>query len=155
MRRKVVVAAIVLLVAFSLTAGLLLECLDVGKNQSNLFTYPFSVKDKVFVVSVETNWDAKQAPSVTLLNSSNSVRHAIELYFLGETEEKTISYNITFPCDLLWGNVSLIWKYSTVDPDRYDLVNNGTHTSLEMTFEYKPFFSGIGYFVILGSEGAW
>ena len=154
-KRKFIVVAAILLIAISLAAGILYACLEVDREEeTNLFTYPLSVRDKTFIVTVETNWNAERMPSVTLLNVSDVTRHSVELYFLGGSK-KTISYNITIPTDLLWGNISLVWKYYLQAPDRYTLSNNVTHNSLQMTFEYEPHFSGIGYFEIIGTEGAW
>ena len=154
-KRKLIVVAAILLIAISLAAGILYACLEVDREEeTNLFTYPLSVGDKTFIVTVETNWNAERMPSVTLLNVSDVTRHSVELYFLGGSK-KTISYNITIPTDLLWGDISLVKKYYLQDPDRYTLSNNGTHNSLQMTFEYEPHFSGIGYFEIIGTEGAW
>ena len=152
MKRRIIVVTAVGLIIISLTAGLLLTFL--GQEENNLYTYPLSVGDKTFTVTVKTNWNAEREPIVKLLNSSDA-RYAVELYFLGGSK-KTITYNITIPTDLLWGNISLIWKYYLQNPDRYTLSNNGTHNSLQMTFfDYDPFFSGNGYFEILGTEGAW
>ena len=148
MEKKLIVVAATLVIAVSLAAGTLLASL--GASTPNLFTYPLSAGDKNYVITVETNWNAETAPTVSLLNYS----HGIELYFRGGTE-KTISYNITIPNDLLWGNISLVWKYYLQDPDRYTLSSNSTHNSLQMTFDYSPFFSGSGYFEIKGTEGAW
>ncbi len=148
-------ALILILVITAVAAGILLTCLEVNQEEeTNLFTYPLSVGNKTFIITVETNWDAERAPSVTLLNVTDINRHSVELYFLGGSK-KTISYNITIPTDLLWGDISLIKKYYLQDPDRYTLSNNCTHNSLQMTFEYVPPFSGIGYFEILGTKGAW
>ena len=154
-KRNLIVVVAILLVVISLAAGILMACLEVNqKEETNLLTYPLSVEDKTFIVTVVTNWNAERAPSVTLLNVSDINRHSVELYFLGGSK-KTISYNITIPTDLLWGDISLVWKYYLQDTDRYTLSNNGTHNSLQMTFEYEPFFSGRGYFEIIGTKGAW
>ena len=154
MNRKLIIHATISLIAISLTVGILWANLPSGQEETNLFTYPLSVGNKTYIVTVETNWTEERAPSVTILNSSNN-RYPIELFFLGGTVNKTVSYNITIPTDLLWGNISLIRKYYLVNPDNYTLINNGTHNSLQMTFDYQPFFSGNGYFEILGTEGAW
>jgi hypothetical protein len=154
-KRKIVVVAAIMLIFISLTAGTLYAYFKVDRQEkTNLFIYPLSVGDKTFIVTVETNWNQEPKPSVSLLNLSDVSRYAIELYFLGGTK-KTISYNIAIPTDLLWGNISLIWKYYMQNPERYTLSNNGTYNSLQMTFDYDPFFSGSGYFEILGTEGAW
>jgi hypothetical protein len=153
--RKLIVVAAILLIAISLAAGISYACLEVGqKEETNLFTYPLSVGDKTFIVTVETNWNSERMPSVTLLNVSDVNRHYVEVYFL-EGSKKTITFNTTIPTDLLRGDISLVWKYYLQNPDRYTLSNNGTHNSLQITFDYDPFFSGIGYFEILGTEGAW
>jgi hypothetical protein len=154
MKRKIIIPAAISLIAILLTIGILWANLPSGQEETNLFTYPLSVGNKTYIVTVETNWTEERVPSVTLLNSSNN-RYPIELIFLGGTVEKTISYNITIPTDLLWGNISLIRKYYLVNPDYYTLTNNKTHNSLQMTFDYQPFFSGIGYFEILGTQGVW
>lgn len=151
--------ALILLTSSMIVAGILLG--DLGKGEvsdSKLYTYPLSVGDKTFIVTVETNWTAERKPSVSLLNSSDPNQCAIELYFRGHTDKnvnwETITYNITIPNDLLWGDISLVWKYYPQDSDRYALSNNSTHNSLQMTFDYSPFFSGSGYFIIKGTEGA-
>ncbi len=153
-KRRIIVSAAISLVIIFLLTGILLARLEVVQEEkTNLFTYPFSVKDKTYIVTLETNWNAERVPSVSLINSS-SIPHAIELYFLGGTK-KTISYNITIPTDLLWGNISLVWKYYLQNPNSYILMNNGTHNSLQKTFEYNPPFSGTGYFEILGTQSVW
>ena len=154
MKRKFIVVAAVSLIAISLTVGIWVGLQFGAEQEITHFTYPFLVGDKNFTVTVETNWNEEREPSVSLLNSSDS-RYPIELYFLGGTEQKTVSFEINIPTDLLWGNISLIRKYYIVDPNNYTLINNGTHNSLQMTFDYQPFFSGSGYFEILGTEGAW
>ena len=151
MKKRFIVVAAVGLIIISLATGLLLTVLS--QEETNVYTYPLSVGDKTFTVTVKTNWNAEQEPTVKLLNSSDA-RYSVELYFLGGSKQ-TITYTITIPTDLLWGNISLIWKYYLQNPDRYTLSNNGTHNSLQMTFDYDPFFSGRGYFEILGTEGAW
>jgi hypothetical protein len=153
MKRKFMIAAATSLITISLTVGIWAG-LQLGKEKINRFTYPLLVGDKTYVVTVETDWTEERAPSVSLLNSSDN-RYPIELVFLGGTIEKTVSYKITIPTDLLWGNISLIRKYYIVDPDNYTLVDNGTNNSLQMTFDYQPSISGSGYFEILGMEGAW
>jgi hypothetical protein len=112
----------------------------------NLFTYPISVADKTYTVTLETNWDKENPPTVSLINVATG--HAVELYYRGG-DKKSVTYNITIPTDLIAGNVSVIWKYYLQNPDRYLLSNNGTHNSLQMTFDYDPIFSGMGYFEIM------
>ena len=154
MKKKFVIATSISLIALLLTIAVLWANLPSSQDEKNLFTYPLLIGNKTYTVTVETNWNQERAPSVALLNSSNN-HYPLELYFLGGTQEKNISYTINIPTDLLWGNISLIRKYYLVDSKYYTLINNGTHNSLQMTFDYQPFFSGNGYFEILGTEGAW
>jgi hypothetical protein len=150
-----VIALVLILAIMTVAVGILVMRLEVNREEkNNLFTYPLSVGNKTFIITVKTNWDAERKPSITLLNVTDINRHSIELYFLGGIK-KNISYNITIPTDLLWGEISLVWKYYLQDPDSYTLSNNCTHNTLQKTFEYDPFFSGSGYFEILGTEGAW
>jgi len=157
MNKRALAIALILLASSIIVAGILLG--DLGKDDasnSKLYTYPLSVGNKTFIVTVEANWTAEREPSVSLLNSSEPNQYAIELYFRGHTDKnvnwETITYNIAIPDDLLWGDISLVWKYYTQDPDRYTLSNNSTHNSLQMTFDYSPFFSGSGYFIIEGTD---
>jgi hypothetical protein len=124
--------------------------LENSKNETNLFTYPISVGDKTYSITLEADWNKENPPTVHL---SNLTKHAVQLHFLGDTK-KTVAYKITIPTELIDGNISLIWKYYQQNPDRYTLSSNSTHNSLQMTFDYDPHFSGMGYFEILGTEGA-
>jgi hypothetical protein len=153
MKRKFIITITASLIVISFAVRLLAG-LQLNKQETNRFTYPLLVGNKTFIVTVETNWNEERAPSVALLNSSDN-RYPLELVFLGGTKEKNISYKITIPNDLLWGNMSLIRKYYIVNPDNYTLTNTAEHNSLQMTFDYQPFFSGSGYFEILGTQGAW
>lgn len=152
MNKKITIAAIAILalVAIALAGILLANTGTTQQEKTNRFTYSLSAGDKTCTVTVEANWDQENPPSVTL---SNGTRHAVDLYFRGETK-KTVTYTITIPTELLSGNISLVKKYYLQSPDSYILHNNGAYNSLEMTFDYDPNFSGIGYFEIVGTEGA-
>ncbi len=150
MKRKLIVLTAVSSIAFVLIAGIYLAHLT----EIRTYTYPLSVENKTFIVTVETNWNGERKPTVSLTNSSDIYSHGVILYFLGGSKQ-TVSYNITVPASLINGNISLVWKYYLQNPDRYILSSNGTHNSLQMTFDYDPYFSGRGFFEILGSEGDW
>jgi hypothetical protein len=152
-KKKVLVAASAPVIAAILVAAVVLPGLGV-QEETSLYTYPFSIGDKTYNITLETNWNNEQSPTVSLTNSSEITRHAIILYFLGGSK-KTLTYNITIPTDLLGGNISLVWKYYQQNPDRYLLTNNGTHNSVQMTFDYSPPFSGTGYFEIAGTKVTW
>jgi len=154
----IVFITILLLSSLIVVAGVAINPTEDDVPDSNFYTFPLSVADNTYIVTVEANWTRDHPPAVFLVNSSIPDKPAIELYFWGTTEKnatwETVTYNITFPTDLLWGDISVIHKYYRVDPTKYSLSSNSTHTSLQMTFEYSPFFSGSGYFMIEGTEGA-
>jgi hypothetical protein len=153
MHRKVIIVGAVSLLIIALTAGILTRPQTVQETKQTSYTYPFTVKDKTYMVILETNWAAQKIPTVTLSNTSLTP-YSLTLYFLGGSKA-TITYNITIPTDLLSGDISLLWKYYVQNPNRYTLTNNGAANTLQMTFNYDPYFSGIGYFEILGTDGAW
>jgi hypothetical protein len=150
MKRKIIVAAAVISLTIVCAMGLLWAGLQKPQQETKVFNYPITVDNKTYAVTLETNWDAEQTPTVSLSNSSG--RHALELYFLGGTP-KNVTYIIIFPTDLIGGNISLIRKYYLQDPDTYILHNDGAYNSLEVTFGYDPNFSGDGYFEVVGTEG--
>ncbi len=119
-------------------------------DENNLFTYNLSVGGKTFTVTVETN--STIAPNVEI-PESDPMKHVI-VYFNGGSRN-TLFFNATIPTDLLWGNISLVWKYYLQEPSRYTLSSNSTSNSVYMKFEYDPFMSGRGYFEIRGTEAAW
>jgi hypothetical protein len=90
-------------------------------------------------------------PKVDLSNSSLTDLKYVSVDFFG-SYEKTVFFKITIPTDLLWGNISLIWKYYVQLPDRYVLSNDGTHNSVQMTFNH---IAADEHFEIHGTEGAW
>ncbi len=118
--------------------------------ENNLFTYNLSVGGRTFTVTVETN--STRAPNVEL-PESDPTKYVI-IYFNGGSRN-TLFFNATIPNDLLWGNISLVWKYYLKETNRYTLSSNNTHNSVYMKFEYDPFMSGRGYFEIRGTEAAW
>jgi len=154
----IVFITILLLSSLIVVAGVALNPTEGDVPEVKFYTFPFSVADNTYIVTVEANWTGEHTPAVSLVNSSIPDKPAIELYFWGTTETnvtwETVTYNITIPTSLLWGDISLIHKYYLQDPNSYTLSNNSTHTSLQMTFNYSPFFSGSGYFIIEGTEGA-
>jgi hypothetical protein len=148
MKRVFIAAIAISLIVVSLVAGILL----FETPESKLFIYPISVGDKTYTITINTNWNS--APKVNLSNSSLTDLKYVSVDFTGSSS-KDVSFNITIPTDLLWGNISLFWKYYEQSPNRYTLSNNGTHNSVQMTFTFTPYASGIGHFEIHGTEGAW
>jgi hypothetical protein len=130
MKRKtliLILATVILIVA--LIAGLLwIDLSKVKEAPNKLYTYPISVGDKTYTVTVRTN--GTDAPKVSLPESDPGY---FNCDFFGPTRE-TVGFNITFPPELIGGNISLVWKYYVQDPSRYTLSSNVTHNSIQMTF---------------------
>ena len=141
-------ALILILVITAVAAVILLTRLEVNQEEENdLFTYPLSVGDKTYTITVNTNWTSD---TVVYLPESGDVNY-ISFDFVGPLTT-TVFFNITVPTDLLWGDISLVKKYYLQDPDRYTLSNNGTHNSIQMTFTHIAL---VEHFEIRGTEGAW
>jgi hypothetical protein len=144
-QRTLTITVIAVILILSLAAGLL--WFEIAG--SKLYTYHISVGEKTYIITVVTNWNS--APKVELSNSSLSDLKYVSVDFFG-SYEKNVFFKITIPTDLLWGNISLIWKYYVQSPDRYKLSNDGTHNSLQMTFNHV---AADEHFEIHGTEGAW
>jgi uncharacterized protein YxeA len=100
-----IIVIVLMLVAVTITGTLLIwhnhQCIT-------LFSYPISVDNKTFTVTLEANWEKENPPKVSLINASAGL--AVELYFRGG-DKKSLTYDITIPTGLVAGNVSVIWKY--------------------------------------------
>ncbi len=152
MKRKILALTLAVLILITSIAGILLVDLTGDEEVvRKLYIYPMSVGEKTYILTVNTNWTS--SPKVDLSPETDSLKY-VSVVFSGWSEE-TVFFNVTIPTDLLWGNITLIWKYYEQNPDRYILSNNGTHNSVAMTCIIKPYFSGMGYFMIRGTEGAW
>jgi hypothetical protein len=152
MKRTVLALTLVVVILItSIVVGILLVDLTGAEEAvSNVYTYPVSVGEETHIITVRTNWTSE--PKVYLSNSSlTDPLKYVSVDFMGSSRE-TVFFNITIPTDLLWGNISLVWKYYEQNPDRYTLSNNGTHNSVEMTFTH---IATIEHFEIRGTEGAW
>ena len=148
MKRKALaltLVAVILIIA--LLAGFLWVDLTGNKEVvSKLYTYPVLVGEKTYIITVSTNWTS--APKVYLPEIDSQY---VCCDFIGPNRE-TVGFNITVPTDLIWGNISLVWKYYEQNSDRYTLSNNGTHNSIQMTFNHT---ATVEHFEIRGTEGAW
>jgi hypothetical protein len=160
-------------VALTLAVAILFTALEVGilltdlaredevatnfeeeKVANSRYTYslsPYHGNGKIYIVTVETNWTSK--PKVSLPAEYDTLKY-VSVVFTGWSREN-VFFNVTIPTDLLWGNISLFRKYYEQPPEVYTLSNNGTHNSIGMTCVFTPYFSGVGYFAIRGTEAAW
>ena len=150
MKRTYIIGLAVSLVVVSLVIGTLsIELSGAQKAANKLYSCPLSIGDKTYTVTVVTNETAE--PKVSLPEFSASKYFSVS--FTGTLTGNTpVFFNITYPCDLLWGNFSLVAKYYLQDPSRYTLSNNGTYQSVYM--EYTR-YGVTDYFEIHGTEAAW
>jgi hypothetical protein len=138
---------VVIILIIAIVAGILL--VDFAGDEEavfKLYTYPVTVGEKTYTLNVNTNWTS--APEVYLPEFSSNY---ISFDFRG-TLRATVFFNITIPSDLIWGEISLIWKYYKQNDDRYILSNNSTHNSIQMTFYHTAL---VEHFEIHGTEGIW
>jgi hypothetical protein len=146
-RTAIALTFVVLILITSIVVGILLVDLTGNKEAvSKSYTYPVSVGEKTYIITVSTNWTS--APKVYLPEFDSKY---VCCDFIGPNRE-TVGFNITVPTDLIWGNISLIWKYYEQHAERYTLSNNGTHNSVQMTFNHT---ATVEHFEIRGTEGAW
>jgi hypothetical protein len=143
--KKVVITIAAVIIIASIAAGLLWYEIAGSK----LYTYQISAAEKTYSITVSTNWNS--APKVYLSNSSLTDLKYISVDFLGSCR-KTVTFRITFPSDLLQGNITLVWKYYEQNPNRYTVSNDGTNISVEMTFTHIAVDE---HFEIHGTKGAW
>jgi hypothetical protein len=144
-RKEFALTLVVVMLITALLAGFLwVDLAGEKKASSKLYTYPVSVGEKTYIVTVRTNWTS--APKVYLPEIESKY---VNCDFIGPNRQ-TVSFNITVPTDLIGGTISLIWKYYEQNADRYILSNNGTHNSLQMTFYHT---ATVEHFEIHGTEG--
>jgi len=144
-RKKMALTLGVVILITALLAGFLwVDLVGEKKASSKLYTYPISVGEKTYIITVDTNWTS--APKVYLPEIESKY---VNCDFIGPNRE-TVNFNITVPTDFIGGNISLVWKYYVQNADRYVLSNNGTHNSLQMTFNHT---AKVEHFEIHGTEG--
>ena len=132
MKRKALTLTFVsvILIAGLIAGFLWVDLVAKKETATKLYTYPVSVGEKTYIITVKTNWTS--APRVYLPEPESKY---VNCDFIGPNSQ-TVNFNITIPTDLIGGNISLIWKYYEQNPDRYTLSNNGTHNSIQMSFTH-------------------
>ncbi len=140
--------ALTLIFALLITAiavGLLLVNLaEDDESVCELYTFPVSVGEKTYLISVSSNYSS--APQVYLSEFSENI---VSVDFMG-SERATVFCNITIPADLIWGELSVYHKYYKMNDADYTLSNNGTHHIIQITFYHV---ATIEHFEIRGTEG--
>jgi hypothetical protein len=143
-RKNIVITITVVVIILSLTAGIIWFETAAAKQ----YTYLIGAGDKTYTVTVHTNWNSP--PEVSLSNASTGSKF-ISVDFIGSCS-KTVTFRITFPTELLGGNITLVWKYYEQNPDCYTVTNDGMQTSVEMTFTHTAIDE---HFEVRGTSGAW
>ena len=141
----IVFLAILLISALIVAGGILTNPIEEDESEGNLYTFPLSVADNTYVVSVRSNSTA--VPTVSY--SGMDVLKIVTISFMGDPE--TAFCNVTVPNDLIWGKLSLVFKYYEMDENYYTKTSNSTHTSFY--FEYYQ-IALIKHFELRGTEGA-
>jgi len=142
----VLALTLVVLILFSIIiAGVLLFDLEGGKSEGvRLYTYPVSVAEKTYILAVRTNWTS--APEVYLPEFASNY---VSVDFRGSLRA-TVFFNVTVPADLIWGEISVVWKYYEQSDDGYTLFYNVSHYTVEMNFYHTAL---VEHFEIRGTEG--
>jgi hypothetical protein len=69
--------------------------------------------------------------------------------FRGDAENSFC--NVTFPTDLLWGEIWVVDKYYVMNEGQYIQSTNGTHNSIYFTFNHTAYLK---HFEIRATEAA-
>ncbi|MCW4024723.1 MAG: hypothetical protein NWF01_06780 [Candidatus Bathyarchaeota archaeon] len=125
-----------------LAAGILLINLGTKDNAGEFYTFPLSVGEKTYVVTVRSNYSS--APTITY----SELHKAVLVDFTGEKENAFC--NITIPKNLIWGNISVIDKIYEMNPSNYILNSNSTYNSVYFTFDHPAL---VKHFEIVGTQG--
>jgi hypothetical protein len=146
MNKSLLIGFLAILVIGSLiVAGIILVDLEEDEvSLGKLYTFPISVGEKTYIITVRTNWTS--APEVYL---PEIPMNYVSVDFRGPLRA-TVFFKVTIPADLIWGEISVIWKYYEQSDDRYTLYYNGTHHSVQMTFYHTAV---VEHFEIRGTEG--
>jgi hypothetical protein len=145
-KKRALVIALLLVLIVTIVVGVLFAELAENQTVGKLYTYPVSVGEKTYIITVRTNWTS--APEVYLPKFDSNY---VSVDFRGP-ERASVFFNITIPTDLIWGNISVVWKYYKQNDDFYTVSNNGTHNSIQVTFYHT---ATVEHFEIRGTESAW
>lgn len=140
----IVFLGILLISALIVVGGTLINSTEDDGSEGNFYMFPLSVADKTYVVTVRSNSTA--VPKVSY--SGIDMLKIVTISFMGDTE--TAFCNVTIPNHLIWGELSLVFKYYEMDDDYYTKTSNSTHTSFY--FEYYQ-VALIKHFELRGTEG--
>ncbi len=114
MKKTALAAAfVVLIIVIAIVGGILWSSLAGNDAPAGkLYTYPVSVGDETYLITVRTNWTS--APEVYLPEIALKY---VSVDFRGP-DRVPVFFNVTVPADLIWGDISVVWKYYEQSPDR-------------------------------------
>ena len=135
---------ILLISALMVAGGTLINPTEDDGSDGNFYTFPLSVADNTYVVTIRSNSTAIPTVSYSGIN----VQKIVTISFMGDPESAFC--NVTVPNDLIWGELSLVFKYYEMDENYYTRTSNSTHTSFY--FEYYQ-VALIKHFELRGTEG--
>lgn len=148
MNKRVIALACILLVLFSIIVGGIL-LVHLGGNEasaSKLYTFPLSVGEKEFIITVRSNYSS--TPEVYLPEIPANM---VEVDFRGPPEDSF--FNITIPNNLIWGELTVIDKYYVMDKANYIQTSTSTDNSIYFTFNHISHIALVKHFEIRGTEG--
>ena len=135
----------VLVIGSLIVAGILLVNLSEDEVLlGELYKFPVLVGEKTYIITVRTNWTS----AVEVYLPGIPINY-VSVDFRGPLRAN-VFFNVTIPADLIWGEISVIWKYYEQSDDRYNLCYNATHHSVHMTFYHTAV---VEHFEIRGTEG--
>jgi hypothetical protein len=111
--------------------------------EAELYTFPLSVANNTYVVTVMTNWT--YAPEVEYYGLFKGIYMDFRGCFTG-----TAYCNITIPNDLIWGELSVYKRSFKQSKDYYTLSSNSTHNSIQYSFRKT---AAVEVVSIKGTEG--
>lgn len=144
MNKRLVAFAVVFLVLLSIViVGILFIHLGMIEGSTGkLYTFPLSVEEQTYMVSVSSNYTS--APEV----SYSGLFKMVSVDFRGDPE---IAFcNIIIPTNLIWGKLSVYAKGYKMSEADYIQSNNSTHNSVYFTFNHIAL---VKTFDVMGTEG--
>jgi hypothetical protein len=112
--------------------------------EAKFYMFPLSLANNTYIVTVGSNYTAP--PEVDYSELGNV--KIVSIDFIGESENTFC--NVTFPNNLIWGELSVISKYYEMDEAYYSKLSNSTHTSIYFEFDQIAL---IKHFEIRATEG--
>ena len=133
----------ILIISSLIIAGIILLNLREDEGPiGELYTFPLSVEEQTYIVTVRSNYTT--TPEV----SYSGLFKMVSVNFRGEPENAFC--NITIPTNLIWGEISLYAKGYKMNEVDYIKSSNSTHNSIYFTFNHIAL---VKTFDVKGTEG--